>query len=298
MSTGLYHPTRNTRNIAYIREENDGHFSIKSISRGDVGVHILNRTAKDIFDLCDGDTEINHIYRRVLQMNAEVSLPQIKNDIDVTLKNLTALEVIEWKDDRTPFAQPQAAPRQDLGDGLGMRLFVETDLRRTADYLKSIGMPSRRSQLDVHVLGTFYLSPYCSPMEYGAVSIRTRLFQFYESLWLLEDAATIVGLAGFRSPIVGMDIEETAVANLAILCLRPGIPANIAAAFLSRSSAGCPAWLINKTITKIRAIVHADTRFCTAGTEELLLAGGYRLEAVFERESLSGAAAKYHSFHC
>ncbi len=91
-------PFQNQRIYAFLREEKHGYWSFKL--PGMVGYdlsHIMNRTAREIFDLCNGRNSVLNICSILSSRYNSIPIERIKTDLNIACLQLTRTGAIKWK---------------------------------------------------------------------------------------------------------------------------------------------------------------------------------------------------------
>ena len=142
--TGNFIPCINSNNIAYMREEREGHFTFKTKTRDTAGVQIMNQSAKLILDMCDGKTDLKKLYILWGKQFTSLSLNEVKNDVDEVLKYFTKLELIRWKNGN-PFQITFPESTYKIGNYRAV-CYSEVYLSKLIDFLNYFHIPCERRQ--------------------------------------------------------------------------------------------------------------------------------------------------------
>ena len=65
-------------------------------------VHILNATARRIWQLCDGAHRVTEIADEISRLFPQVPLEQVQRDVERALEDLVGKQIVIWSSDEAP----------------------------------------------------------------------------------------------------------------------------------------------------------------------------------------------------
>ena len=182
-------PTIDRDSIAFFREEKDGVYSILS-NCGYTSEMILNKTGKEIMDLCCDNRSIAEIISAVSKVYTNVKEDIIKNDTLNLLYNFNRIQIIQWKDGESPFMFNNS---YDIPDGT-VSMATEKDIRTISAFMRK----GTRHQKPFYTLINYTRSEesYCDE-----VFIRYTLFDCVEDYFIVKDnQKEVVGVISVIPP--------------------------------------------------------------------------------------------------
>ncbi len=181
---------RKSEIIPYLREEKNGYFSMLS-NNGDPNYSIINKTSKQILDLCDGNKSVDNLWNIMCDQYTDVPKDVLKKDLLVTLGNLTRLSAIEWesKDDMStnPFILKASAV---ITDQISVSLAGENDIRDISRFLATFLKTYNETVASEYKYfwGTDYRE-HTSP-----VVIRQCLYSYFKDFFVVKQQGEVIGL--------------------------------------------------------------------------------------------------------
>jgi hypothetical protein len=142
-------------------------------------VHFMNKTAVQIFELCDGKNDCEDIARILGTSYPGVDQDTLMQDVKECLRTLKSHEFIDWEED------PNSGDTQ-----------AETRLADERDFKKISAFMVRCLSADPKELSVSYL-PVGSNAYYNPFFIRTRQFHGSEIYFIAEKEGTVAGVASF-----------------------------------------------------------------------------------------------------
>lgn len=176
--------------LAFIREEKDGHLSILSKDRPEYHVQLLNRTAKQILDYCDGQNSVDRIHKELMECYPKVAKQRIREDVNKTLVVLHKYGFIDWKGD-SPFEFRQSTFRLRQGKMVVSKA-TEANFKKIASMLKVLSENPDDEKPSIY--GLFHLSPNLHSSLYHEILLRQRIFEYREDFYFLEEATKTLGM--------------------------------------------------------------------------------------------------------
>jgi len=184
-------PIFKRESLLYEREEKEGYFTVLSKVHPETRELIINHTAREILEFCDGKKMLEEIETHFANKYNNVPEERIKFDIFKTLSSFTRLGIVEWEGEN-PFLYKKEEP---LSDGYSFSIGQEGDLRNIEIFIKSIEDQSKPQEGTV-----FYKNPLIMIGEYSQLVLRQKLFAFSEEFFLLIKESRINGLFSFSLP--------------------------------------------------------------------------------------------------
>lgn len=180
-------------NISFYREEKDGFVTLIP-RRFPGGIKLVNSTAREIIDLCNGSTSVRHIYEAMQQRYPDAKPIVLKKDLQQTLLLLSRSNLIKWKGDYNPFALPK--PLFELRIDRNTRVYRarESDFFDILAFLDSCGITTKKSRNIEYT--NLCESPLVRAGMYNEVLLRMRLFSYIERFYLLEKGTLRTGMLG------------------------------------------------------------------------------------------------------
>lgn len=176
--------------IPYLREEKNGYFSMLS-NNGDPNYSIINKTSKQILDLCDGNKSVDNLWNIMCDQYTNVPKDMLKKDLLIALGELTRLNAIEWesKDNMStnPFVLKASAV---ITDQISVSLAGENDIRDISSFLGTfIKNYNETDESDYkYFWGTDYRE-YTSPMI-----VRQCLYSYFKDFFVVKQQGDVLGL--------------------------------------------------------------------------------------------------------
>jgi|GEM_PF-1964195 len=176
--------------IPYLREEKNGFFSMLT-NNGDSNYTMINKTSKQILDLCDGQKSVDQLWNIMCNQYTTIPKEALKKDLLITLGELTRLNAIEWekKDNMNtnPFVLSASAI---ITDQVNVSLAGESDIRKLshffADFVKS--QNEATPGFYKYFWGTDYRE-YTSP-----IIIRQCLYSYFKDFFVIKQQGEILGV--------------------------------------------------------------------------------------------------------
>jgi hypothetical protein len=252
----------------FFREENDGHWLLLPRKHPEVKELIINRTSKQILDLCDGNRTVSEIQIEMRRIYTNVESDILEKDVRKIIAQYSRLTLIEWSGDN-PFLLRLEEP---LGNGYFAKVGQEDDLQTIHEFLKNKTVVSK-SYSDQETNYLIYLNPIISATEYFELPLRQKLFNFSEEFFLLYDNERFVGVISIAMP--------PRKRMSAIVCTLI-TPEHVASNHLSYALSSLP-FISVADITKV-SIYDEDDKLIDMKLENLLYNENFCLEARIKNE--------------
>lgn len=204
--------------LEYYRDEREGYVTLIPKFHQETRELIANQTAIDVLKLCDGSRSVEEIIDRFSRSYPHVDTHLLTNDVNAILASYTRLGTIIW-DGENPFKVTlESAIEEDIVASLAQ----EEELPQILDLIGKFGFESPALKtVDNYCL---YRSPFIVDNELSAVSIRYRLFSFFEDFFLLRRSDELIGMISIQMPFE--EIKTAATLKTVIS------PRHVAARFL------------------------------------------------------------------
>lgn len=251
-------------NLLYEREEKDGFFTIVSRLHPETRELIINRTARAVLELCNGERDIDQVITEFENLHQDVPEERLQADVNQILGVYTRLGVVEWSGEN-PFLNRR---EESLGEGYSLGIAQEGDIFRIETFLHTNCRLSESGKYSCHE------SALVTEGEYNKLSLRQKLFSYNEEFFLLEKEQEIKGLVAVSIPYC---LREQAAIIKLLYC-----PADYAKNLLAYAKDYYPHLSI-RTITKIE-LRESTLRPLDEGLRELLTNEGFVNEARLKDE--------------
>lgn len=176
--------------IPYFREEKNGYFSMLT-NNGDSNYTMINKTSKQILDLCNGENSVDQLWNIMCQQYTTIPPETLKKDLLITLGELTRLNAIEWKKrdniNTNPFVLSASAI---ITDQISVSLAGENDIRDLSRFFATF-VKTRKEISDnsyKYFWGTDYRE-YTSP-----IIIRQCLYSYFKDFFVIKRQGEILGV--------------------------------------------------------------------------------------------------------
>lgn len=179
-----YVPIYDSSKMPYVREEDEGYYTIIPPRRIRVERKLINPTAGLILRLCDGNNTVEQISKQISQRYNDVSLDRIREDVANTLVHCWINSIISWDNNMNPFNKETT---RVLANGETVSLAFDEDIK---DILHFLDEPHP----------VLYQNKLCPEVIDLPLSLRYSLFSMNRSIVLHKADGVIIGLtslAGF-----------------------------------------------------------------------------------------------------
>ncbi|MBN1696424.1 MAG: PqqD family peptide modification chaperone [Spirochaetales bacterium] len=188
-------PHFKSENLLYMREENKGCVTLLSKFHPELRELVINKTTKEIIDLCDGQNTIEDIISKMKAKYPMVQSAIITNDVHKILASTSRLMLIQWEHEN-----PYLFLREEIiDDTYGLRIGVEDDLLKIKKFIMDSDILTNGN--DVSSSHFYYKNVYVNTYEYDEVLLRQKIFNFNEEFFFLTKNGEIEGLLSFQLPI-------------------------------------------------------------------------------------------------
>lgn len=177
-------------NLQYEREEKDGYFTIVSRLHPETRELIINKTARAVLELCNGERDIDQVMTEFENLHQDVSKERLQADVNQILGVYTRLGVVEWLGEN-PFLNRKEEP---IGEGYSLGIAQEGDISRIETFLQTKHSVSESGKYFCHE------SALVTKGEYNKLALRQKLFSYNEEFFLLEKERKIEGLVAISIP--------------------------------------------------------------------------------------------------
>ena len=175
--------------VPYLREERKGHWTIAAEM---VGETVLNFTAKQVLDLCDGSQAIGSIIEKMRKEYPDVDAKTIGIDVVNILSLFSRLMLVGWAS-ADPFVSRY---REPIDDAVSVEVAQSDDIRTLIEFMKNCDCFSGNKVLsDGQVI---YMAPSRNASDYNELQLRRRLFTYAEDFFLLKQHDTVKGILSFN----------------------------------------------------------------------------------------------------
>jgi hypothetical protein len=200
-------PIFRKENLSYLREEKEGYWTFVSKIHPETRDLIINPTAKEILDLCDGTKALEEIENEMKNRYPMVEEKRLKMDIAKTIASFSRLGIIEWEGDN-PFLYRCKEP---LNEDFALMIGQENDILKIERFIKL--SPIYQSSADNEQKLLCYRSPYFRDLDYEPLILRQKLFAYIEEFFLLLRRAEIIGLLSIELPL----LQNTTAATIKLI---------------------------------------------------------------------------------
>jgi hypothetical protein len=257
-------PVFRKANLLYEREEKDGYLTFLSKLHPETREMIVNKTAKTVLELCNGERDIEQNIAECESIYPGVSKERLHVDANQILGACTRLGVIEWMGDN-PFLNKREEP---IGEGYSLSVAQEDDISRIEVFLQTTHSTSKGGSSFHHE------SAVITEGEYSKLALRQKLFSYGEEVFLLEREQKIEGLVAISAPYYSCG--RAAIVKL-LYC-----PANYARKLLEYVQDYFPR-LCARAVTKIE-VCESTLHPLDEGLKKLLAEEGFVNEASLKDE--------------
>lgn len=178
--------------VPFQRKEKEGYWTIVSQF---IGESVVNFTAKEVLDSCDGQTPVAEIVNSFYHQYPDAGRKTIERDIVKTLSTYSRLLIIEW-DGPDPFVKRH---RETLSDGMSMEVAHTEDIQNLLLFINNNGLFNKRGVVTKDCLK--YTSPVKNEENYKELELRKNLFSLTEDFFLLKNGESIKGLVSFEQNV-------------------------------------------------------------------------------------------------
>ncbi len=179
--------------LSYYRDEKEGYATLVSEKHPELREMVINPTAKDILDLCDGSRGIKEICRKMSENYRGVSENVISKDVSKILGSYSRMGIISWEGG-DPFVKRF---EENFGNGLQIMIAQEEDI---TDLMTFMEVSRTKDSKDLQDF-LCYQNPFSSEKEYCEVAMRQKLFAFTEDFFLLKKDNLLAGLLSISIPV-------------------------------------------------------------------------------------------------
>ncbi|MEO0129294.1 MAG: PqqD family protein [candidate division WOR-3 bacterium] len=269
-------PIFRRENLSYWREEREGYVTLISKVHPETRELIINLTAKEILDLCNGIRAIEEIEDEIQNKYPLVKKEQIKIDVAKTLSSFSRLGIIEWINGDNPFLYRRKEP---LSDNFWMGIGQEEEIHKIGQLIKSIPKLESYQNNGRYFI---YKSPYFHYSEYEELPLRQKLFAYLEDFSLLYHKEEIVGMISIEIPL----LRNTTAGIIKLII----VPRDLFEELIKYAQDNFPRLAV-KDITKIK-ILELSTEPLDIKILEILHKIGYKEEGVLQDEFGFGRTVK------
>jgi len=200
-------PIFRKENLSYLREEKEGYWTLISKIHPETRDLIMNPTAKEIIELCDGTRALEGIENEMKSRYPMVEEKGLKMDVVKTIASFSRLGIIEWEGDN-PFLYRCKEP---LTEDFALMIGQEDDILKIERFIKS--SPIYQSPADNKQKLFCYRSPYFRDLDYETLALRQKLFAYIEEFFLLLYREEIIGLLSIELPL----LQNTTAATIKLI---------------------------------------------------------------------------------
>lgn len=210
-------PVFTWENVQYRRDEKRGYVSVLSKDKPEYHIQVMNRSAKEIMELCDGSRTVNDIKLEMTSKYQGIARKQIDEDVDRTIVVLDRYGFIHW-DGPSPLEAEDDEPVLNFNDRLRVIRGEDRHFETIKDFFYEFGIPKGFDQGDGRSKNGF-LSPHILPVMYIDIELRRKLIEFHEGFYLLIRNSDCIGLLGLLShqPV------SFSMMEISVILLRDGI---------------------------------------------------------------------------
>ena len=183
-------PIFKLENIEYEREEKEGYWTIVPKFHPETRELVINRTAREILELCNGARTIEQIEAEMQSRYLETPNDLIYRDLCSTLARFSRLLVIEW-DGENPFLYKR---EEIINDEFSLMIAEESDIIEIKSFIDNSGVLNGKEPREGNFAQWIYKNPRILSLEYELVSIRSKIFAYMEEFFLLVGRDKISGL--------------------------------------------------------------------------------------------------------
>jgi hypothetical protein len=180
-------------NVSFIREEKNGFWILVPKQHPEIRELIINKTSKQILDLCNGHRTLYEIESEMKKLYPMVDSKKLEDDVKNTIAHYTQLTIIEWSGEN-PFLILLA---RVLDKNYRVKIGQISDVSKIHDFIMNT-CNKYNEKLESEVL--FYINPCVSREEYDEVNIHQKSFLKTEKYILLTIDNNICGVIGIAIP--------------------------------------------------------------------------------------------------
>ncbi len=257
-------PVFRKTNLQYEREEKDGYFTIVSKLHPETRELIINKTARAVLELCNGEGDVDQVMTKFANLHPDVPRERLQADVNQVPGIYTRLGVVEWMGEN-PFLNRKEEP---VGEGYSLSIAREGDISQIEAFLQADHSVPESGKYFCHE------SALLTEGEYNKLALRQKLFSYNEEFFLLEKEQAIKGLVAVSIPYC---LRERAAVIKLLYC-----PADYAKNLLAYAKDYYPRLCI-RDITKIE-LCESTLHPLDEGLKELLTNEGFVKEARLKDE--------------
>lgn len=235
-------PQFRKENLIYEREEREGYWTFISKFHPEARELIINFTAKEILQLCDGSKTLDEIEDIMKGRYSLVEQKKIKIDIAKILATCSRLGIIEWIGGDNPYLFLKKEP---ISDELSMRVGQEYDIKLIEGFVNSSDI-WEKEMYNYDLENFLYKSPFTIKEEYQEIALRQRLFGYVSEFFIVERRNKICGLAEIMRPL----LPKSTTATLKLII----VPRVLSNSLLKYSQENYPILAVATDITKIQLL--------------------------------------------
>jgi len=189
-------PVFKKENLMYEREEKEGFYTIIPKYHPETKELVINRTARELLELCDGRRTLEEIEKEMLFRYPEIPSAKIKADVLSVISKFSRLLVIEWIGEN-PFLYKK---EEILSDDLSLVVGQEEDIFKILKFIDGSNIFQEIKYSEDYF---YYKDPLLNELEYvEEVALRAKLFSYAEEFFLLRKNSEIIGLISIGVPIM------------------------------------------------------------------------------------------------
>jgi hypothetical protein len=187
-------PVFDQRQIVYTRQEKDGFITLMQ-KAFPAGMKLINSTANEIINLCDGSNSIDTIFRMLSVRYPGVNESVLKNDILETIIILDKNNIIKWKNKLNPFMLTQPNFEIQIDQDTRVYRACEDDFYDIYDFLNRYcltdGSAKHKRQRRCVISSDYFME---KSGLYQQLFLRYRLFNYSERFYFLERNKEKIGM--------------------------------------------------------------------------------------------------------
>lgn len=200
-------PTR--RHVTYCRCENNGYYSLIG-NNGSSAFSMINETAKEIIELCDGKKTLGDILTCLCDEYPSVQVKTIRKDLFNSIDSLYGLRVIGIKNK----ADIEMNKLENIDSARSAWIADEEDLPTITDYIRRI---------EKRKTGIAYCWGENPERYYDSVNVRKKLFDFSSDYFLLKEMNALQDKAESRiTALIELEYPADVLINSANINLAVG----------------------------------------------------------------------------
>lgn len=168
-------PLFSKENITYMRNEKEGFKSCYSKEAPFFNELIINPTAYEILNLCNGERNPESICCEAMNIFTDVEKETLEQDLKQLLFQYSKTSLISWKEGKNPFMNNH---KKCINDNFKLEVANETQLMKLKSFF----------ELNAGEDNLKYVNPSKNSMEYrDALIYREKLFMYSEEFIVLTD---------------------------------------------------------------------------------------------------------------